>query len=125
MKNMKLYDGSVRCLEHMDASSYAEDTEEQCTYCPPVQLFGLNILINGNYVGGMKSATLEEIREAVDCVEREEHEGGSTYCSYCNRVDWFIAGLRVTGEAMYTDYEPAGEPGVDVVVGYALPPVKL
>lgn len=32
--NVRLYDGSVRCGEHMDASSYESLTNDPCTYCP-------------------------------------------------------------------------------------------
>jgi hypothetical protein len=33
MMNLKLNDGTVRCLSCMDASSYACETDEACTYC--------------------------------------------------------------------------------------------
>lgn len=32
--NVRLYDGSVRCGEHMDASSYESMTNDPCSYCP-------------------------------------------------------------------------------------------
>lgn len=32
--NLKLYDGTTRCHDHMDASSYQGQTDEPCTYCP-------------------------------------------------------------------------------------------
>lgn len=35
--NLKLWDGSVRCDKHMDASSYESLTNEACSYCPSVQ----------------------------------------------------------------------------------------
>ena len=35
--NLKLNDGTVRCLSCMDASSYACETDEACTYCGTTQ----------------------------------------------------------------------------------------
>ena len=32
--NYRLYDGTVRCADHMDASSYLGTTSEPCAYCP-------------------------------------------------------------------------------------------
>lgn len=32
--NVKPYDGTTRCMDHMDASTYACMTSEPCTYCP-------------------------------------------------------------------------------------------
>lgn len=32
--NVRLYDGSVRCGKHMDASSYEGMTNDPCAYCP-------------------------------------------------------------------------------------------
>jgi len=31
--NYRLYDGTVRCADHMDASSYVDETTEPCLYC--------------------------------------------------------------------------------------------
>lgn len=31
--NVRLYDGTVRCYDHMDASSYQGQTSDPCTYC--------------------------------------------------------------------------------------------
>lgn len=35
--NFRLYDGTVRCMDHMDASSYQGTTSDPCAYCPAVQ----------------------------------------------------------------------------------------
>lgn len=32
--NVRLYDGTVRCAEHFDASSYESETSDPCLYCP-------------------------------------------------------------------------------------------
>jgi hypothetical protein len=32
--NVRLYDGTVRCPEHFDASSYEDETDDPCLYCP-------------------------------------------------------------------------------------------
>ena len=32
--NFRLYDGTVRCTDHMDASSYQGTTSDPCAYCP-------------------------------------------------------------------------------------------
>lgn len=32
--NVRLYDGTVRCAEHFDASSYQSETSDPCLYCP-------------------------------------------------------------------------------------------
>jgi hypothetical protein len=32
--NFRLYDGTVRCADHMDASSYQGTTSDPCAYCP-------------------------------------------------------------------------------------------
>lgn len=31
--NYRMYDGTVRCAEHMDAASYQGTTGDECTYC--------------------------------------------------------------------------------------------
>lgn len=33
MQNLRLFDGSVRCVDCFDASSYADETDAPCTYC--------------------------------------------------------------------------------------------
>lgn len=40
--NVRLNDGTVRCLDHFDASSYEAETDESCLYCDeePAQLTG-------------------------------------------------------------------------------------
>lgn len=32
--NVRLYDGTVRCSDHFDASGYESTTTDPCTYCP-------------------------------------------------------------------------------------------
>lgn len=32
--NVRLYDGTVRCAQHMDASSYQGQTTDPCLHCP-------------------------------------------------------------------------------------------
>ena len=43
MPNLKLYDGTVRCADCMDASTYEDETNEMCSYCghiPHISLTG-------------------------------------------------------------------------------------
>lgn len=32
--NVRLADGTVRCADHFDASSYVSETDDPCLYCP-------------------------------------------------------------------------------------------
>lgn len=38
MPNVRLYDGTVRCSDHFDASSYQSETSDPCPYCPSLEV---------------------------------------------------------------------------------------
>jgi len=41
--NVRLYDGTVRCAEHMDASTFQGLTSDPCTYCPDSDTRSVNV----------------------------------------------------------------------------------
>jgi hypothetical protein len=74
--NVRLYDGTVRCMDHMDASSYESDTTDPCLYC-------------GDKVRAISPRTDERsyVTEYGDYVETHKRViNGETYVFH--RIEW-------------------------------------
>ena len=97
-RNLKLYDGTVRCFDHMDASSYVSETDEPCLYCAPVEKSEtsdnsdneVEFVVLGGLITPRNGANDHPIRRNVQATSRESAEE-IMYADLLKRLD-------VTGE---------------------------
>jgi len=73
--NVRLYDGSVRCGEHMDASSHESMTEDACTYCPRE--------LTSERVDQVVASIRSSVRDAYPCDNEAAHGENVKGCFVC------------------------------------------
>lgn len=99
--NVRLYDGTVRCGEHMDASSHQGMTDDACLYCP-VEALPVPVDLTKDIPHS------PELAEAVKFVRRIRKPSLPRHPLYDHREGLRINDLTVLASAFWLDANARG-----------------